>query len=35
MKKQGYTSMGSMKSIAVPAYAKPGAKRGKKGKKKK
>ena len=33
MKKQGYTSSKSMKSVPVPAYAKPGAKR--KGKKKK
>lgn len=34
MKKQGMTSAKSMKSVPVPAYAKPGAKRSKKGKKK-
>ena len=34
MKKQGYTSAKAMNKIAVPAYAKPGAKR-KKGSKKK
>ena len=34
MKKQGMTSSKSMNKIPVPAYAKPGAKRGKKGKKK-
>ena len=35
MKKQGYTATKKMNAIPVPAYAKPGAKRGKKGKKKK
>jgi hypothetical protein len=30
VKKQGMTSSKTMKSIPVPSYAKPGAKRGKK-----
>jgi len=34
VKKQGYTSSKTMNKVPVPAYAKPGAKRMKKGKKK-